>query len=49
MNIRFYHARILTMAEGMKIIEGELHVKGNRIAYVGEGRLCGRRRKRMRL
>lgn len=35
MNIRFYHARILTMAEGMKIIEGELHVKGNRIAYVG--------------
>ena len=31
MNIRFYHARILTMAEGMKIIEGELHVKGNRI------------------
>ena len=35
MNIRFYHARILTMAEGMKITEGELHVKGNRIAYVG--------------
>lgn len=35
MNIRFYHARILTMAEGMKITEGELHVKGNRITYVG--------------
>ncbi|WP_346663001.1 amidohydrolase [uncultured Merdimonas sp.] len=35
MNIRFYNARILTMAEGMKITEGELHVRGNRISYVG--------------
>ncbi len=36
MNIRFYHAKILTMAEGMHMIEGELHVCGNRISYVGE-------------
>ena len=36
MNIRFYNARILTMADEadrMKITEGELHVCGNRIAY----------------
>lgn len=40
MNIRFYNARILTMADEadrMKITEGELHVCGNRIAYVGSG------------
>ena len=40
MNIRFYNARILTMADEadrMKITEGELHVCGNRIAYVGNG------------
>lgn len=35
MNIRIYNARILTMAEGEAIFNGELHVKGNRIAYVG--------------
>lgn len=40
MNIRFTHARILTMqdkAGGLKLLEdGELHVAGDRIAYVGE-------------
>ena len=35
MNIRIYNARILTMEEGRSLFEGELHVKGNRIAYVG--------------
>ena len=35
MNIRIYNARILTMEEGRTLFEGELHVKGNRIAYVG--------------
>ena len=35
MNIRIYHARILTMEEGSSIFEGELHVKGNKIVYVG--------------
>ena len=35
MNIRIYNARILTMVEGEEIFSGELHVKGNRIAYVG--------------
>lgn len=35
MNIRIYNARILTMVEGEEIFFGELHVKGNRIAYVG--------------
>ncbi|SEQ89230.1 5-methylthioadenosine/S-adenosylhomocysteine deaminase [Lachnospiraceae bacterium NE2001] len=37
MNIRFYNARILTMADGLDIIEnGELHVSGDRITYVGD-------------
>ena len=35
MNIRFYNVRILTMEEGKGIFEGEVWVKGNRIAYVG--------------
>lgn len=36
MNIRFYNARILTMADNFQIIEGELWVQGNQITYVGE-------------
>lgn len=38
MNIRFYHARIITMADGMPAImeHGELHVNGNKITFVGE-------------
>lgn len=35
MNIRIYNARILTMEENRPIFVGELHVKGNKIAYVG--------------
>jgi len=35
MNIRIYNARILTMEEGKSLFEGELHVKGNKITYVG--------------
>lgn len=35
MNIRFYNARILTMANGFDIIEGELWVENNVITYVG--------------
>lgn len=38
MNIRFYNARILTMDEagcGLAVVEGELHVRGNRITHVG--------------
>ena len=35
MKIRFYHARILTMAEGEPVYEGEVHVEGNRITYAG--------------
>ncbi|MDO4275365.1 MAG: amidohydrolase [Eubacteriales bacterium] len=33
MNIRFYDAKILT--KDFQILKGELHVKGNRISYVG--------------
>lgn len=33
--LRFYNARILTMAEGEDIFEGEVRVEGNRITYVG--------------
>lgn len=35
MKIRIYNARILTMEEGRDIFEGELHVIGNKISYVG--------------
>lgn len=35
MNIRFYNARILTLADGFRIQEGEVWVRGNRISYVG--------------
>ena len=35
MNIRIYNARILTMEEGKPLFQGEIHVVGNRIAYVG--------------
>lgn len=35
MKLRFYNAKILTMQDD-KIIEGELHTDGARIAYIGE-------------
>ena len=35
MNIRIYNAGILTMEEDRPLFEGEIHVRGNRIAYVG--------------
>ena len=39
MNIRFYNARILTLAdESYDIIEGEVWVEGNRIAYIGDAK-----------
>ena len=38
MNIRFYHARILTMDGGCVLQEGELWTSGNRIAYIGPGK-----------
>lgn len=38
MNTRFYNARILTMADGFGVIQGELWVRGNRIVYVGDGK-----------
>lgn len=36
MNIRLYNARILTMAEGQELFEGEIWVQNDRILYVGE-------------
>lgn len=40
MNIRFYNAKILTLAENHKfdIVEGELWVKGDTICYIGNGK-----------
>ena len=38
MKIRFFHARILTMEEGMDIFDGEVWVEDSRIIYVGNGR-----------
>lgn len=35
MNVRFYNARILTMADGFRIRAGEVWVKGSRIIHVG--------------
>lgn len=35
MNIRFYNAKILTMADGFEICEGELWVSGSEVVYVG--------------
>jgi len=35
MNTRIYNARILTMETGVEIFKGEIRIKGNRIAYVG--------------
>ena len=36
MKIRFYNVRILTMADDFQVTRGEVQIKGNRIAYVGE-------------
>lgn len=40
MNIRFYNAKILTLEDSHKfrIVEGELWVKGDSIAYIGDGK-----------
>lgn len=40
MNIRFYNAKILTLAEQHKfsVTEGELWVKGDTICYIGDGK-----------
>lgn len=35
MNIRLYHARILTMEENRDIFQGEIHIQDGRILYVG--------------
>ena len=39
MNTRFYHAKILTLAENhrFEVTEGELWVEGDTIRYVGDG------------
>lgn len=38
MNIRFYHARILSMAGDPAPVWGEVWVEGNTITYVGDGK-----------
>lgn len=35
-SIRLYHAKILTMEEDAEAFDGEVHIDGNRISYVGE-------------
>lgn len=35
MNTRIYNAKILTMTNDFEIIEGEIHIEGNLITYVG--------------
>ena len=41
MNVRFFNARILTMADGPVPLEGELWVQGDRVTYVGPPEECG--------
>lgn len=36
MKIRIYNARILTMTDGIKVFEGELHTDGDIISYIGK-------------
>ena len=38
MKTRIYNARILTMEEGKEIFEGEIHIDGDTIIYVGEAK-----------
>ncbi|MCM1333642.1 MAG: amidohydrolase [Bacteroides sp.] len=35
MKLRFYNAKIMTMENDCSVIEGELHVENDRIAYIG--------------
>ena len=37
MKIRLYNARIMTMAEGCSLLQGEIWVENDRILYVGDG------------
>lgn len=37
MRTRIYNARIITMANGTDILEGEIHIENERIAFVGAG------------
>ena len=37
MNIRLYNARILTMKDNEEIFLGEIHVKNDKISYIGSG------------
>ena len=41
MNIRLYHARILTMEENRDVLDGELHVQGDTITYIGQSKDVG--------
>ena len=36
MKIKFYNARILTAENDCSIINGEIHIDGDKIRYVGE-------------
>lgn len=36
MKTRFYNARIMSMVDGEQIFEGEIHVEGSEITYVGK-------------
>lgn len=38
MKLRFYHARIVTMKESESVFEGEVHIKDDRISYVGNAK-----------
>lgn len=38
MKTRIYNAKIITMANGTDILEGELHIEDERISYVGTGK-----------
>ena len=37
MKIRLYNARIMTMAEDCRLLEGEIWVEDDKILYIGDG------------
>ncbi|MDE7052614.1 MAG: amidohydrolase [Lachnospiraceae bacterium] len=42
MRIRIYNARIITMANGADVLEGEIHIDGDRVSFAGTNEEAGK-------
>ena len=42
MRIRIYNARIITMANGADVLEGEIHIDGERVSFAGTNEEAGK-------